>query len=160
MTRPKTGYTLDDCIKEAKKYSTKLEWQTASKSTYHKALNMGWIDKCCQHMPARSTKVKRSNAKNNKWSIEKAKEDAQNYATRLEWRKESPLAYDYAYRKGALDECSSHMTEPFSWTLDKLKEDAANYRSRTEWKTHSPNGYFAAYRKGMLDDCCAHMKKT
>lgn len=46
-------WTEELCIKEAKKYKTRSEWQKKSGSSYIRAHRMGWFKKCIAHMGLR-----------------------------------------------------------------------------------------------------------
>ncbi len=47
---PMNTWTVDACITDAKKYSTRTEWATKSKSAYTAATKNGWLSVCCTHM--------------------------------------------------------------------------------------------------------------
>ena len=42
--------TKEQCMAEAKKYQSKIEWRKANKSFYHYAYKTEWFDECCAHM--------------------------------------------------------------------------------------------------------------
>ena len=43
-------WTKKKCIKDAKNYAGRFEWQTKSRCVYVSALKNGWLDDCCKHM--------------------------------------------------------------------------------------------------------------
>lgn len=43
-------WSLDNCIKEAKKYKTRTEFNKKSSGAYDAALRNKWLNKCCKHM--------------------------------------------------------------------------------------------------------------
>ena len=84
-------------IYDARKYSTRTEWQKISRGAYKSALRYGWLDICCKHMTV----------KIGKWLIKKnVISDSGKYKTRTEWSKKSGSAYDAARRNGWMDECN------------------------------------------------------
>jgi hypothetical protein len=48
--KPKGYWTFDRCKKEARKYKTRGELQTANGSVYNVGLKNGWLDAMCAHM--------------------------------------------------------------------------------------------------------------
>ena len=82
MFREKYGYwqIKENLIRDARKYETRLEWQTKSGHGYKSARKKGWLKECCKHM---TTKM-------GKWQIKKnVMNDAKKYKTRVEWIKKS-----------------------------------------------------------------------
>jgi len=43
-------WTKEKCIKDAKNYTGRFEWQLKNKTAYLSALKNGWLNKCCSHM--------------------------------------------------------------------------------------------------------------
>lgn len=43
-------WTKDECMKDASRFRTKKEWQTASAYAYVKAIDKGWLEDCSAHM--------------------------------------------------------------------------------------------------------------
>jgi len=48
--KPHGYWTLETCIEDAAKYSTRSEWDCKSRFAYKKAMYNGWLDQCCAHM--------------------------------------------------------------------------------------------------------------
>ena len=48
--KPKGYWTLELCMEESAKYSTRAEWNIRSNGSYTRALRNGWLDQCCEHM--------------------------------------------------------------------------------------------------------------
>jgi hypothetical protein len=48
--RPSGYWTLENCKIDALNFTTRLEWQKKSNSSYSKAVRMGWLEMCCEHM--------------------------------------------------------------------------------------------------------------
>ena len=87
---------------QAKKYSTRTDFQKGSIGAYVFARKNNLLDECCKHM-------KEGRRPNGYWSLERCKEDARNYSSKQLWRKESSSAYVTAKTKGWLNECCKHM---------------------------------------------------
>jgi len=47
---PNGYWTKEMCIKDAKKYNSRYEWQKSSASAYNAALKNTWFVECCTHM--------------------------------------------------------------------------------------------------------------
>jgi predicted GIY-YIG superfamily endonuclease len=48
--KPKNYWTIDKCIKEAKKYKKIAPWQAGSPASYSKARKQKWLNLCIKHM--------------------------------------------------------------------------------------------------------------
>lgn len=92
-------WTKENCIENAKKYSTLKEWRLNNNSVYCTAIKRGWIEECTNHM-IRTYKI---------WTKEKCIEDAKKYLTVMEWRKHSEGAFKASSKNNWLDLCCSHM---------------------------------------------------
>ena len=44
--KPRYYWTKERCIEDAKKYSSRYEWQKKSGSAYLSAWKNGWVDEC------------------------------------------------------------------------------------------------------------------
>lgn len=102
IRRQKGYWTLQQCKKDAFKYSGRTEWQLKSPSGYAIALKNRWIEECCGHM---KLKIK----SNGYWTFDKCKSDALKYKTATEWYNKSGSAYATACRKGWINKCTQHM---------------------------------------------------
>ena len=50
MYRKSAGYwTIENCIKDAKKYKTNVEWRLKSNNGYRAAQRNKWLTKCRKH---------------------------------------------------------------------------------------------------------------
>ena len=56
----KTTHTLSSCKKIALKYKSRNEWHKNNNKSYSYACRNGFLDKCCQHMNQKKTKLCRS----------------------------------------------------------------------------------------------------
>lgn len=103
-TKPSGYWTKEKCIKEAKKYKTKADWERGSSSSHSSARkNKEWLNECTQHM----IKPKQAGY----WTKELCITEAKKYKTRSDWAKNSNGSYRKVIRKNKewLDECTKHM---------------------------------------------------
>ena len=144
--------TLEKCKDIASKYNSRSEWRKLDNTTYDYAQKKGWLDECCSHMKPKLLF--------RKLTLESCKNIASKNNSRSEWIKSDYRSYNYAYRKGWLDECCLHMkTLKFNHTLESCKESASKFNSRYEWKKLDSVSYVYACKKNWLDECCSHMKQ-
>jgi hypothetical protein len=104
---PMGHWTLDNLIKDAKKYRTRSEWKKASGSAYTSAISKGFLKKCCSHMV-------RTRKPDGHWSKSRVLKSAQKYETIASWSIAHAGAYDAAKEKGWLNEATRHMARVFS----------------------------------------------
>jgi hypothetical protein len=54
-TRRCSGYWMvkENCIESAKLFNYRTAWQKGAQSAYNSAIQNGWMDECCAHMPKR-----------------------------------------------------------------------------------------------------------
>jgi hypothetical protein len=98
-----TKYSLEECQRIAKNFSSRQEWKNNHPSSYKCALGQGWYEACVAHMK----KLK------GEWStLEKCKEIASRYSTISEWRKQHNSSYAFASKKKWTNDCAAHMKSP------------------------------------------------
>lgn len=106
----------------------------------------------------------------NTWTKETCKETAKKYNRIVDWQNDYKGSYLAAYRRGWLQECTSHMEtkerdntnksgRKVKWDLENCKKDAKLFNGRYEWQLSSSSAYYAARKNGWLDICCKHMKR-
>ncbi len=112
-SRANQKWTLEMCVKEAKKYKTRSEWQDNSLGGYPAAGKKGWLDTCCEHMPTRSeclsASLKKTLKEKRKGYKQECLKDAKKYKTRTEWALYSTSKYSSARKYGWIEECCKHM---------------------------------------------------
>jgi very-short-patch-repair endonuclease len=110
--RPKkpNGYwqILENCIQEAKNHQTRTAWQKANPLSYRTAAKNGWLEQCCAHMLV----IKRQDGY---WTLERCKEQALKYKTKVEWRLTDRASFSRANKQGWLEDCCSHMEKGLLW---------------------------------------------
>jgi 3-keto-L-gulonate-6-phosphate decarboxylase len=109
---PNKHWTRENCIKEAKKYKTYVEWNKNSSGSTSAAWDNKWVKECIAHMvPVKNP--------NNYWTKEKCLEEAKKYETRKEWRINSKGSWSAANRLKIYKECTEHMTIIKTWKKTK-----------------------------------------
>lgn len=94
-----------------------------------------------------------------KWTFAKLQAEALKYKTRVEFQKNSPSAYQMAWRRKILNQICTHMEYTcYPWTNEELEEEALKYKTRREFELGSENAYNAALRRGIMDKICIHME--
>jgi hypothetical protein len=152
--KPNGYWTLEICKEDAKKYTSRGEWQKKSGSAYNKAFNNGWVDECCNSMTEGRVIY-------GYWTLDRCKEDALKYENKKEWRDAKRSGYRHASKMKWLDQCCGHMKEVKKpngyWTLEKCKEDALKYKNIKEWQVLGKPSYSAAYNKKWIKKCSKYM---
>jgi very-short-patch-repair endonuclease len=108
-TKKPNGYwgLLDNCLKDASRFTFQARWEEESPSAVASARKNGWLERCIQHM-------KPSTSYNLKWTKEAVIEDAKSFDTLGEWREKSGGAYAAASKNGWVKEVAAHMTSVVS----------------------------------------------
>lgn len=104
------GYwnNLDNCLVEARKYSTNSAWQKGSPLSYRWACKNKWLEKCSAHMAT-------SRVPDGYWTLERCKEEARKYKTKVEWRAGDRASFSAANRQKWITECCNHMETGGLW---------------------------------------------
>ena len=138
----------NNCIEDAKKYSTRNEWSTKNSGAYNSARRNGWYEECTKHMMVLH-KI---------WTKEECIDSAKKYNTRKEWSNKDRKAWDAARANGWYDECITHMKKQLTaWTKEKCLLDAKKYNTLNEWSKDSPSSVNSARRNGWYEECTKHM---
>jgi hypothetical protein len=144
-------WTYDTIKEEALKFKTRGDFQKFSGRAYAVARNNGWLDDFCSHM----LKIR---FEKGYWNLDKVREEALKFNSKVEFKDKSVNAYYSATRNGWLDDVCSHMVagkKPNGyWTIDKVREEALKFSSRSEFKKKSSSAYSYALKNGWLDDVC------
>ena len=92
----KTKWNKETCYEEAKKYSTRYEFQQGCGRAYNVACKNKWLDDYDW--------FKEVHKPNGYWSYQTCYEEAKKYSTRTEFKKECGSAYAVARKNGWMDE--------------------------------------------------------
>ncbi len=90
---PSRLITKEICAEEALKYSSRGEFQTASKRFYIAARRRGWLDEICSHMEYLRNP-------SDELTLERCAEEARKYETRTDFARGSTGFYIKARRMG------------------------------------------------------------
>lgn len=171
--RQRTIYTLEECIADAQKYSSRTKWQFLSGKIYDHARLMRWTDACCEHMSN-----KRVVHPIGYWTKERIGAIAKEFTSRTQWAGLHNQSYNYARSKGWLNELSQHMAIPRSatksvpkppapvravvrpdgyWTKDRVLKCARQYQSRTQFSLMDHAAYNKALANDWIGEATAHM---
>lgn len=142
-----TKWSKKTCYEEAKKYSSRKEFQIGNVSAYTRALQRGWLKEY--------TWFKRPRTWNKVWDKESCYQEALKYKTISSFRKNNLGAYNAALKnKWTKDYFWFKITSKPAgyWTYERCYEEAKKYHSRSEFKKNSVSAYKTALAKGWLDD--------
>lgn len=104
----KTIWTYDICLAEAKKYTSRHDFEKNCLGAYQACWRNKWIDKVCGHMLTRSQAVSRGQTI---WTINLCHEQALRYKTKKEFELGSKNAYKAAVRNKWIDQICTHMPQ-------------------------------------------------
>ena len=142
-------WTKEECVKEALKYTTRIEFKRKSSVAYSIACRNGWYKEICSHMIE-------TRKPNNYWNYDHCKEEALKYTTRIEFKKKSSGAYKSAFKHGWLDDICSHMEELLKpdgyWTKKMCADAASKCNSRTIFQKNYGGAYNVSRDNGWLDE--------
>jgi len=142
-----TSRTKEECIEDAKKYNSRKDWFTNSKTIFGYANKRKWVKECSKHFIKTTIRSK-----------QECIEDAKKYSSKTDWWKKSNRIHTYALRNGWMDECTAHMSiKKKIRSKQECIEDAKKYSSRKEWKKHSKTIFGYSEKRIWMDECTAHM---
>lgn len=144
----KQKWTFESCLKEARKYSSRMLWKKGSRGSYNSACNNGWLEQCASHM-IRPRKAPSKNWTN--WTLEECIDEAKKYRMKWLWQKGSSSSYRAADKNGWMDQCAAHMEETSrvkEWTYEMCLEEAMKAGTAGEWQELSPSSRVQAFKKG------------
>jgi len=157
--RVKKGYwsVKEHCIEEAQQYSGRTAFQDGSPGAWRSAVQHGWIEEACAHMP----KDKRYEGQR---TLAECEAEARKYLGKWEWRKGHSKSYQKAHREGWLNSIAQRLyadgtwEKPFQWTKATVIAEGRKYKSREDFFKGCCGAYLHAERRGFLEEACAHMK--
>jgi len=136
------------CYEEARKYKTHSEFQYAKGAScaYKSAVKNGWIEDY-YWMPL-------AQKPSGYWTEERCREESKKYATRIEFRNNSPSAYAIAQRKGWLTGFV-WLAPPKTrdkWNYETCKAEASKYEKRGRFKKGCSPAYYKSHKMGWIDE--------
>lgn len=168
------------CLKDAKLYKSRSEWQKNSSTMYLIAWQYGWLNEACQHM-------KEIRKPRGYWNRETCIAEAKKYKTKTEWNTHSFSSYTTAKWLGIFEEASAHMKQKKvpdeKWESGALSEEeitrlglkrmpsgywddkdivlaeAKKYATKTLWNKFSHQSYMSAKKLGIFEEASKHMHK-
>jgi hypothetical protein len=144
----KMKWTEEAIIADAKRFTTRKEWEKSSIGAYSAAHKRGLMDVACAHMVF----VRKY------WTDDEIIADAKQYETRRSWKLASEKAYAVACYRGLLDVACAHMRFAYEYkTNDEIIADAKRFNTRSEWEKESKKAYSVAQERGLLGIACEHM---
>jgi len=90
------------------------------------------------------------------WTIEMLKEESNKYTTRSEFQKNNSQAYNFAIRKGWIDEVCSHMLKkenvPFGfWNVkENCYKESVKYNKMSDFQKGCSGAYKAALKNNWM----------
>ena len=153
-TRLPNSYWKDKerVMEEAKKYTSKIEFQKGNQSAYWAALKYGYLEE----MPwlVKRKVMPRNFLKKREWIMNEAKK----YKTREEFQNNNVRAYSVAKKNGWLDEMDwfekpkERQPRGYWQNKDHVIEESKKFSSRTEFKKKSQNAYNSALKNNWIDE--------
>jgi hypothetical protein len=139
------------------KYSSLAEWRKENPSAYCNAKKRGLIPSICNKFGWSMV----DKVPNGYWTLEKCKEEALKYTTKVEWLKQSKRSCDAAYRHKWIDICTQHMENLHKpngyWTKEKVLAEARKYTTIAEWNNKHCSSLTISKANGWHKECTEHM---
>ncbi len=147
-------WTFDKCRDVSRKCSTRDEMRRLFDSAYQAALRYGWLNDLFQYHDCSGLLKVRSGT----YSLTYLKELTSKFATRGEFIKEFPSAYQTALNRKWMDKLfSKHPNKGYSqqpsgyWTLSRCEKTAKTCIDRDEFLRLYPGAHDASVRNNWLD---------
>lgn len=147
------GYWKDKehCMEEAKKYTSKKEFQKNNQSAYWASLKYGYLNEMPWLVKNKSTT---RNILNNKDLVMK---EGRKYSSRAEFKRNNRSFYEAALRYKWLDEMlwldkKTQKVRGYWENKEEVFKEAGKYTSRSEFKEKSNGAYSSAHKHGWIDE--------
>ena len=140
--KPMNYWNKETCYEEAKKYTSRKNFEDHCKGGYLKAVKNGWIDDYTWFS------IKQ---KNHYWNKETCYEEAKKYKTASEFARNAVRAYGLARSNGWTKDYT-WFEKPFRWTKELCEVEARKYSKRSHFKKGSPGAYKNARENSWLDE--------
>lgn len=143
IRKSRNNWTYEDCLTEAKKYTTTTDFMKFSKSAYIVAKENNWLKDYDWIQP------KRKGA--NIWTKSKCRAEARKYKTATEFARCSRGAFATAKEKGWLDSYTwLKMNSKVHWTDELCEEVARKYDVKADFAKNASGAYQYALKSGIL----------
>lgn len=140
---PHGYWTYENCLNEAKKYTSKVEFAKNNNGAYQAAIKNHWMKFFKWLKPAF------------RWSPELCIIEAKKYISKTDFRKANPNAYDYAIKAKLINSYFwfQEKRKPNGfWSYERCSNEALKYKTKAEFKKGNASAHSAAQRNGWLDD--------
>lgn len=144
-------WTYKTCYNEARKYTSRKEFQIKNVGAYTRALQYKWLDDYDWFKIPKSGQVR--------WTQDRCHKEAKRYTTIKEFRALSRTAYEKSRTNGWLKEYIWLLNEPpvrrvSHWTQERCREEAKKYKTRTEFQYAKGAGqaYRVALKNGWIEE--------
>jgi len=144
-------YTLEECIKIARKCKKRRQLEQLNASAYRAILKNGWQDKCFAHMV---------DGKIDRYADEHLISVIAKVDSLTELRAKYPLEYRAASRRPQFREWTEKLDRQRKLhTPEEIFRAAKKCKTRLEFFKRFGDEYRAAKRRGIFEEAVAHMKK-
>lgn len=138
-------WTYENCLKEAKKYKSRSEFEKFCSSGYKVSLKKGWLDEY--------TWLKRIHKPNGYWTYEKCYEEAKKYKTKKDLYKGNVFLYKLSCKNDWLNDYTwlnlKYKPKGY-WSYENCFNEAKKYKSRSEFKKSCGGAYNVSRKNGWL----------
>lgn len=141
----KIKWTKENCLKEARKYTSRADFRNNNSSAYDSMIRNGYLNELDNLFPKLS------------YTKEECKAEALKYISRSEFQRSSSM-YRYSYNRGWIDDICKNMKTRISYSYNNVLYEAKKYNHRSDFQRYSKGAYRWAHRNKFLDDVCSHME--
>jgi len=129
------GYTYEQCLEIASKYSKRTEWSVSDYPTYYIALKMGWIDSIMPRTKPFGNKETRY------WTLERCCDLAKECISITDFRQKSQSAYAMVSRNKWSNVVFANIPRrnpPMGYTLEIITKKLKDYSSTADFVKENP----------------------
>jgi hypothetical protein len=148
------SHTLEECITEAKKYSTKGEFRKARYDLYQWVYQHGHSEIVFSHM---------QKLRVYKWNTEDAIEISKKYTTVKDFVKNDFNAHRHLQRKKNYKELTKHLirenVRPKPWNIEDALEVSKKYQTLKEFKMYESSAFNFLTKQKNYQELTKHLKR-
>lgn len=149
----KVVWNRDTCFEEAKKYTTRKQFDRGSSIAYNKARKEGWLDDYTWFVNGHALE----GARRQKWDYETCYEEARKYHSRTEFQqgKGTSVAYKTARKNGWFKDYTWFKDAPKPdgyWTYERCYDEAKKYEYYIDFRRECGSVCVIARRNGWIND--------